>query len=161
MARGIGTNPAWRARRRRVVLPPGLLAVTLLALAGWAYANQTAAARRAISTTAVIEDLGQGPGRESQTGARTVALWGTVRYQVNGSDVRARVVLGECRGARCPSYRRGDRVTVAYDPDRVTDAGLLAYRGGRYPMPDARVVILAALGGLCLLVAVFYLVHGP
>jgi Protein of unknown function (DUF3592) len=161
MAGAIGTNPAWRARRRRVVLPPLLLAVTLLALAGWAYANQTTAARHAISTTAVIEDLGQGPGHESQTGERTAAQWGTVRYQVNGSDVRARVGLGECRSAWCPPYHRGDRVTVAYHPDRVTDAELVAYRGGRYPVPDARVVILGALGGLCLLVVIFYLVHGP
>jgi len=37
MAGEISTNPAWRARRRRKVLGPLLLGLTLLALAGWAY----------------------------------------------------------------------------------------------------------------------------
>jgi hypothetical protein len=92
--------------------------VTLLALAGWAYANQTAAARRAVATPAVIEEVHQGPGRESQTGERTAAQWGTVRYQVDGANVRAQVGLGVCGTAGCPPYKWGDRVTVAYNPAR-------------------------------------------
>jgi hypothetical protein len=156
----ISTNPAWRARRRRTLLPPLLLAMALLALAGWAYANQTAAARRAIPTPAVIEEVRQGPSHESQTGERTAPQWGTVRYQVDGANVRAQVGLGWCGTAGCPPYKRGDRVTVAYDPRNVNDAELTVYRGGRYPIPGAWVLILGTLGGLCLL-AVIVLVNNP
>ena len=161
MAGEISTNPAWRARRRRIVLPPLLIGLVLLVLAGWAYAQQTASARRAVTTTAVIEELHQGPFREEETGQRTSTMSAAVRYQVDGADIRTQLRLGECGPTRCPPYQRGDRVAVAYNPDKVTDAGLAAYRSGRYPLPGALVLTLVVLGGLCLLVAVVSLVVGP
>jgi Protein of unknown function (DUF3592) len=163
MAGKVSTNPAWRARRRRKVLPPLLIGVILLALAGWAYADQTASTRRAVTTTAVIEEVHQGPFHDSQTGERSYELLGKVRYQVEGADVRATVTLGRCGGTTVclRRYQPGDRVAVAYDPSNATDIALAIDRHGRYPVPAGRVLILAMLAGGCLLVAILNLVLGP
>jgi Protein of unknown function (DUF3592) len=138
MAGEISTNPAWRARRRRKVLRRLLLGLTLLALAGWAYADQTAATRRAVTTTAVIEEVHQGPFHDTETGQRTFEVLGTVRYQVDGAGVRTRVTLVRgCDGsARClRRYQPGDRVAVAHDPDHPSGAALAIDRHGRWPVP--------------------------
>jgi hypothetical protein len=164
MAGEISTNPAWRARRRRKVLGPLLLGLTLLALVGWAYAAQTAATRRAVTTTAVIQEVHQGPFHDSETGQRTFEMLGTVRYQVDGTGVRATVTLGRgCDGsARClRRYQSGDQVAVAYDPDHTGDAALAIDRHGRWPLPGRVVLLLGLLAGLFLAAAIVGFVLGP
>lgn len=165
MAGKISTNPAWRARRRRKVLPPLLIGVTLLALAGWAYATQRASSRRAVTTTAAIEEVHQGPFHDdTQTGQRTFEVLGTVRYQVDGADVRATVTLvrGCDGGTLClRGYQPGDQVAVAYDPDHTSDAALAIDRHGRYPVPGKGVLLLGLLAGLFLVAAIVNLILGP
>jgi hypothetical protein len=159
----ISTNPAWRARRRRRVLGPLLLGLTLLALAGWAYAAQAAATRRAVTTTAVIDEVHQGPFHDSQTGERTFEVVGAVRYVVDGTAVRATVTLvRRCDGsALClRRYQPGDQVAVAYDPDRTSDAALAIDRHGRYPLPGPLVLVLGLLAGLSLTAAIVVFVLG-
>jgi Protein of unknown function (DUF3592) len=165
MAGEISTNPAWRARRRRRMLLPLLIGVTLLALAGWAYATQTATTRRAVTTTAVIQEVHQGPFHDdAQTGSRTFEMLGTVRYQVDGANVRATVTLVRtCDGSTLcvRRYQPGDQVAVAYDPDHTSDAALAIDRHGRYPVPGKGVLLLGLLAGLFLAAATVIFVLGP
>lgn len=164
MAGEISTNPAWRARRRRKVLGPLLLGLTLLTLAGWAYAAQTAGLRRAVTATAVIQEVHQGPFHDTQTGERTFEVLGTVRYQVDGTGVRATVTLVRgCDGsARClHRYQPGDQVAVAYDPDHTGEAALATDRHGRWPLPGPVVLLLGLLAGLFLTAAIVSFVLGP
>jgi uncharacterized protein DUF3592 len=164
MAGEISTNPAWRARRRRKVLGPLLGGLTLLALAGWAYAAQTAGSRRAVTAIAVVQEVHQGPFRDTQTGERPFEVLGTVRYQVDGTGVRATVTLVRgCDGsARClRRYQPGDQVAVAYDPDHPGEAALAIDRHGRWPLPGPVVLLLGLLAGLSLTAAIVSLVLGP
>jgi len=164
MAGEISTNPAWRARRRRKVLRPLLLGLTLLALAGWAYAAQTAGLRRAVTTTGVIQEVHQSPFHDTQTGERTFEVLGTVRYQVDGGGVHATVTLVRgCDGnALClRRYQPGDQVAVAYDPDHPSEAALAIERHGRWPLPGRLVLLLGLLAGLFLAAAVVTFVLGP
>jgi hypothetical protein len=164
MADKISTNPAWRARRRRKMLLPLLIGVTLLALAGWAYATQTSFARHAVTTTAAVQEVHQGPFHDSQTGRRTFAVLGTVRYQVDQVDVRATVTLvAHCDGSP-PCLRRyqpGDQVAVAYDPDHPREAVPAIGRPVRYPAPAEPVVLLIILACMFLGAAIAIYVLGP
>jgi hypothetical protein len=138
--------------------------VTLLAFAGWAYAAQTASTRRAVTTTAVIEEVHHGPFQDTQTGERTFDVRGRVRYQVDGTDLRATVTL--VRGCDASPvclhrYQAGHQVAVAYDPDHPSDAALGIDGHGRYPVPGRLVLLLRLLAGLFLASAIVSFVLGP
>jgi hypothetical protein len=71
----------------------------------------------AVTATAVIDDVSQGPFLQSEDGRRSFTVYATVRYEVDGTLTQGRVVLSGCRGGACPArHRRGETITVAYDP---------------------------------------------
>jgi hypothetical protein len=116
-----------------------------------------------VPATAVIEEIHQGPFQESQEGEQTFELLGRVRYQIDGTDVRVTVTLGRCGGtALCPPLPAGRPGRRRLRPDNTThDAVLAKGRHGRYPAPDGRSLILGALAGAFLLLAIVNLVSGP
>jgi hypothetical protein len=124
----------WHPRRRRILLLIGLL---LLALAAWRLASRTAFADRAVLATAVIDDLSQGPFLQSEDGRRSFTVYATVRYDVDGTLTQGRVVLSGCRNGACPArHQRGETITIAYDPQRVTSVDLASRVVGRHPLLD-------------------------
>jgi hypothetical protein len=146
-------------RRRRILLLLGLL---LLALAAWRLASRTALADRAVTATAVIEDLSQGPFLQSEDGRRSFTVYASVRYDVDGTLTHGRVVLSGCRGGACPaSHRRGEPVTVAYDPQQVDRVDLASRVVGRHPLLDPWVLALVLMGVSFLLAAAVNAVLGP
>jgi hypothetical protein len=141
----------WHPRRGRILLMIGLL---LLGLAGWRFAGRAAFAGRAVIATAVIEDVAQGPFVAAEDVRRSFTVYAIVRYEVDGTLVRGRVALGGCRGGVCPArYERGDTVTVAYDPRRVSSVDLAGRVVGRHPLLDRWVLALLLVGVLLLVVA--------
>jgi Protein of unknown function (DUF3592) len=140
---GSPDRATWHRRRRRTLLMIGLL---LLALAAWRLASRTAFADRAVTATAVIDDLSHGPFLQSEDGRRSFTVYATVHYDVDGTLTQGRVVLSGCRGA-CPArHRRGDTVTVAYDPQQVTSVDLASRVVGRHPLQDPWVLALVLMG---------------
>jgi hypothetical protein len=93
----------WRPRRGRILLLIGLL---LLAFAAWRFASRATFADRAVTTTAVIDDLSQGPFLQSEDGRRSFTVYATVRYDVDGTLTQGRVALSGCRGGACPARRQ-------------------------------------------------------
>jgi hypothetical protein len=69
-----------------LVLMIGLL---LLGLAAWRLASRTAFADRAVTATAVIDDVDQGPFLQSQDVQRSFTAYATVRYGVDGTLAQA------------------------------------------------------------------------
>src|SRR5215217_7368460 len=59
----------WHARRRRIVLFPMMIGLLLFPLAAWRYASRTALAHRAVTTTAVIDDVQHGRSLRQRTGS--------------------------------------------------------------------------------------------
>jgi hypothetical protein len=156
---GSPDRTTWRPRRRRILLLIGLL---LLALAAWRLASRTAFADRAVTATAVIDDLSQGPFLASEDGRRSFTVYATVRYDVDGTLTRGRVALSGCRGGDCPARRqRGDTITVAYDPQQVTSVDLASRVVGRHPLLDPWVLALVLMGVTFLVVAAVNQVRGP
>jgi hypothetical protein len=146
-------------RRRRILLMIGLL---LLALAAWRLASRAAFADRAVTTTAVIDGLTHGPFLQSEDGRRSFTLYATVRYDVEGTLTRGRVVLSGCRGGACPArHRRGETITVAYDPQQVTSVELASRVAGRHPLLDPWVLALVLMGGSFLVAAAVNMVRSP
>jgi hypothetical protein len=141
---GKSDRATWHPRRRRILLMIGLL---LLALAAWRFASRAAFADRAVTTTAVIDDLSHGPFLQSEDGRRSFTVHATVRYDVDGTLTQGRVVLSGCRGGACPArHRRGDPITVAYDPQQVTSVDLASRVVGRHPLLDPWVLALVLMG---------------
>jgi hypothetical protein len=137
-------HTSWHPRRRRILLLIGLL---LLALAAWRFASRTAFADRAVTTTAVIDDLSQGPFLQSEDGRRSFTVYATVRYEVDGTLTQGRVALSGCRGGACPArHQRGETITVAYDPQRVNSVDLASRVVGRHPLLDPPVLALVLMG---------------
>jgi hypothetical protein len=137
-------HTSWHPRRRRILLLIGLL---LLALAAWRFASRTAFADRAVTTTAVIDDLSQGPFLQSEDGRRSFTVYATVRYEVDGTLTQGRVALSGCRGGACPArHQRGETITVAYDPQQVTSVDLASRVVGRHPLLDPPVLALVLMG---------------
>jgi Protein of unknown function (DUF3592) len=159
MASNRGPDRArWHPRRRRILLLIGLL---LLALAAWRFAGRTALADRAVTATAVIDDLSQGPFLQSEDGRRSFTVYATVRYEVDGTLTQGRVVLSGCRGGACPARRqRGETITVAYDPQQVTSVDLASRVVGRHPLLDPPVLALVLMGMLFVLAAAVNTVLG-
>ena len=156
---GSPDRATWRPRRGRILLLIGLL---LLALAAWRLASRTAFADRAVTATAVIDDLSQGPFLQSEDGRRSFTVYATVRYDVDGTLTRGRVALSGCRGGACPARRqRGDTITVAYDPQQVTSVDLASRVVGRHPLLDPWVLSLVLMGVTFLVVAAVNQVRGP
>ena len=152
-------HTSWHPRRRRILLLIGLL---LLALAAWRFASRTAFADRAVTTTAVIDDLSQGPFLQSEDGRRSFTVYATVRYEVDGTLTQGRVVLSGCRGGACPArHQRGETITVAYDPQQVTSVDLASRVVGRHPLLDPWVLALVLLGVSFLVAAAVNMVRGP
>jgi hypothetical protein len=89
-------HASWHPGRRRILLMIGLL---LLALAAWRLASRAALADRAVTATAVIDDLSHGPFLQSEDGRRSFTVYTTVRYDVDGTLTQGRVVLSACRSA--------------------------------------------------------------
>jgi Protein of unknown function (DUF3592) len=156
---GSPDRATWRPRRRRILLMIGLL---LLAFAGWRFAGRTAFADRAVTAAAVIDDLSQGPFLQSEDGRRSFTVYATVRYEVDGTLTRGRVALSGCRGGACPArHRRGDTITVAYDPQQVNRVDLASRVVGRHPLLDPWVLALVLMGVSFLVAAAVNLARGP
>ena len=141
---GKSDRASWHPRRRRILLMIGLL---LLALAAWRLASRAAFADRAVTATAVIDDLSHGPFLQSEDGRRSLTVYATVHYEVDGTLTQGRVALSGCRGGACPArHRRGDTITVAYDPQQVTSVDLASRVVGRHPLLDPWVLALVLMG---------------
>jgi Protein of unknown function (DUF3592) len=155
---GSPDGATWHSRRCRILLMIGLL---LLALAAWRFASRAAVADRAVTATAVIDDVSQGPFLQSEDGRRSFTVYATVRYEVDGTLIQGRVALSGCRGA-CPASRqRGETITIAYDPQQVNSVDLASRVVGRHPLLDPPVLALALMGVIFLLAAAVNTVLGP
>jgi Protein of unknown function (DUF3592) len=149
----------WHPRRRRILLMIGLL---LLALAAWRFSSRTAFADRAVTATAVIDDVSQGPFLQSEDGRRSFTVYATVRYEVDGTLTQGRVALSGCRRGACPARRqRGETITIAYDPQQVNRVDLASRVVGRHPLLDPPVLALVLMGVIFLLAAAVNTVLGP
>jgi hypothetical protein len=156
---GSPARARWHPGRRRVLLLLGLL---LLALAAWRFADRTAFADRAVTATAVIDDVSQGPFLASEDGRRSFTVYATIRYEVDGTLTPGRVVLSGCRGGACPArHRRGDTITVAYDPQQVNRVDLASRVVGRDPRLDPWALALVLTGVSFLVAAAVDMVRGP
>jgi hypothetical protein len=148
----------WHPGRRRILLMIGLL---LFALAAWRLASRAAFADRAVTATAVIDGLTHGPFLQSEDGRRSFTVYATVRYEVDGTLTQGRVVLSGCRSA-CPArHRRGETITVAYDPQQVTNVDLASRVVGRHALLDPWVLALVLMGVSFLVAAAVNMVLGP
>jgi hypothetical protein len=125
--------------RRRIATIAG---VALLAVAAAWYAGELWVLHRAVTITAVIEQIHRGAPIDDDTGHRYYPTDARVRFQAEGRLVRATVPLGgACGSGRCP-YRQGDAITIAYDSRRPTSAELAR----RSPSQVWLMVPLAAVG---------------
>jgi hypothetical protein len=155
---GSPDRATWHARRRRILLMIGLL---LFALAAWRFASRSAFADRAVTTTAVIDDVSNGPFLASEDGRRSFTVYATVHYEVDGTLTQGRVALSGCRGA-CPSrHQRGDTIAIAYDPRQVNSVDLASRVVDRHPFLDPWVLALVLMGVSFLVAAAVNLVRGP
>jgi hypothetical protein len=93
----------WRPRRRRILLMIGL---PLLGLAAWRFASRAAFADRAVTATAVIEDVSQGPFLASEDVRRSFAAYAIVRYERDGTLAQARCAQ------RLPPWRLPSQVSA-------------------------------------------------
>jgi hypothetical protein len=127
----IGRRELWRARlygwRERLRRPAvwGLLlsGLAILVGAGWWYAEETSFARRAVSTSAVIQQVDPPIRIENQDGPPALVVHGVLRFRVDGRTIHARVRLATCSTSACAAAirnRQGRLITIAYDPERVT-----------------------------------------
>ncbi|MGH3387528.1 MAG: DUF3592 domain-containing protein [Actinomadura sp.] len=116
----------WPGRlRRSYVWGPLLAGVILLGFAAWWYAGTMAFTRRAVPTTAVIEEVQRPAPVRREDGLSTHSFYGVVRYSVDGRVTRSRVLLYSCKSSSCAFSRRpGDTVEIAYDPRRPVRATL-------------------------------------
>jgi hypothetical protein len=151
---GSADRAGWHARRRRIVQIPMMIGLLLFALAAWRLASRTAFADRAVTATAVIDDVDQGPFLQSEDGQRSFTAYATVRYQVDGTLTQGRVALSGCRRGGCPSrHLRGETVTIAYDPQQVDSVDLASRVVGRHPLLDPGVLALVLMGVVFLVAA--------
>ena len=123
-----------------------------LAVAGVTVATLGALQRRVVRTTAVVESTEQGAFVESESGQRSFPVYGHVRYDVDGSPVRATVRLGTCgTTGPCPLLERRDqRVEVVYEADHPGSARRAAAVAGS-PFLHPLVLVFGGLGALLLL----------
>lgn len=114
----------WRERLRRPSVWGLLLAgLVLLIGIGWWYARDTAFARRAVPTTAVIQQVFPPTRIEHETGPPDLVVRGILRYQVNGRTIQTQVRLATCATGACVAAthnRQVHPVQIAYDPKNVT-----------------------------------------
>jgi Protein of unknown function (DUF3592) len=151
---GSPDRSTWHSRRRRIVQIPMLIGLLLLALAAWRVASRTALANRAVTTTAVIDDVHQAPLVQSEDGRRSFTAYATVRYQVDGTPAQGRVALSGCRRGACPArHQRGETITIAYDPQQVSRVDLASRVVGRHPLLDPGVLALVLIGVVFLVAA--------
>jgi hypothetical protein len=151
----------WHPRRRRIVLIAMMIGLLLFALAAWRLASRTALADRAVTTTAVIDDVYQGPFLESEDVRRSFTVYAAVHYDVDGTLARARVALSGCRGGACPArHQRGDTIAIAYDPQQVNRVDLASRVVGRHPLRDRWVLALVLMGVSFLVAAIVNMVRG-
>jgi Protein of unknown function (DUF3592) len=144
----------WHSRRRRIVQIPMLIGLLLLALAAWRVASRTALAHRAVTATAVIHDVHQGPFLQAEDGQRSFTAYATVRYEVDGTLTQGRVTLSGCRSGACPSrHQRGETITIAYDPQQADKVDLASRVVGRHPLLDPTVLALVLMGVVFLVAA--------
>jgi len=159
---GSPDHTTWPARRRRIAISAMMLGLLLLALAAWRFASRTAFADRAVTATAVIDDVDQGPFLQSEDGQRSFTVYATVRYEVDGTLTQGRVALSGCGRGACPaSHQRGDTITIAYDPRQITSVDLASRVLGRHPLLDPRVLALVLMGVSFLVAAAVNLVRSP
>jgi hypothetical protein len=119
-------------------------------VAGVTVATLGALQRRVVRTTAVVESTERGAFVESESGRRSFPVYGHVRYDVDGSPVRATVRLGNCGAGDCPILdRRDQRVDVVYEADRPGSARLAAAVAGS-PFLHPLVLFSGGLGALLL-----------
>ena len=118
-----------------------------LAVAGVTVVTRTAYERRAVTAPAVVESTDRGAFVESESGQRTFPVFARVRYDVDGTLVRATITLGSCGAGRCQLLeQRGRTVTVAYDVDRPGSAHRAATAVGGSPFLHPGVLLFGGLG---------------
>jgi hypothetical protein len=141
----------------------------MLGLAVWGYrtqsANDTQFAAHAVTTTAVIDSVFEGPPYQSQSGPPWHDVYAVVQFTAAGKLAHAQVtVVTGCTSACLPVYQAGSKVRIAYDSQNVSDAVIIFGRGP-YKGPSGHlnldILALAALGILALMVAVMNLVVSP
>jgi Protein of unknown function (DUF3592) len=159
---GSPDHTIWPAHRRRIALVAMMTGLLLCALAAWRFSSRTAFADRAVTATAVIDDVDQGPFLASEDGQRSFTVYATVRYHVDGTLAQGRVSLSGCGRGACPArHQRGDTITIAYDPRQVTSIDLASRVVGRHPLLDPRVLALVLLGVSFLVAAAVNLLRSP
>jgi hypothetical protein len=81
---------------------------------------------------------------------------------VDGTLTRGRVALSGCRRDSCPArHRRGETITIAYDPQQVTSVDLASRVVGRHPLLDPWVLTVLLLGVVFLVAAAVTMMPGP
>jgi hypothetical protein len=157
---GSPDRATWHARQRRTVLILMVVGLLLLVFAAWRLASRTAFADRAVTVTAVIEEVVQGPFLQSEDGQRSFTAYATVRYDADGTLTQGRVALSGCRRGACPArYQRGEMITVAYDPQQVDSVDLASRVVGRHPFLDQWVLAMVLMGVVFLVAAAVNMVN--
>lgn len=155
--RALGHGWQGRLRSTGVLLVVGL---AMLSAAAWWYGESSAFARRSVVTGAVIETVHTPHRLEREDGPPVFIVRGVVRYTVAGRDVRARVRLRNCRTAECiAAVKRGDRLTIAYDPQAESRAKVAPARG-LSAAPNEAMLVLAGVGVLFLVIGAYTLAFG-
>lgn len=164
----IGRREIWRyhlgsapARlRESYVWVPLLAGALLLGLATWWYADDTAFRRRAVTTSAVIEQLWRPPPVHRDDGLSAHSVQGRVRFRADGAVTRANVVLYKCVSSSCVfSAKAGDTVEIAYDPREPTRAVRATVAEGAL-IPGGWALAFGSISLIFLFTGIFNLVLG-
>jgi hypothetical protein len=147
---------------------PGGIALALFGLAVWGYRTQSANdiqfTAHAVTTTAVIDRILEGPLNQNQYGPPWHDEYAVVRFTAAGKLAHAQVTLNAgCTGACLPAYQPGGKVRIAYDSQNVSDAVIISGRGpykGSSVHVNPGIVMLAICGMLALVIAMLNLVLG-
>src|SRR4051794_19926529 len=105
----VGHLELWRARlsgwparlRHPSVWGLFLAGLALFGGAAWWYTTNTAFARRAVPTTAVIQQVFSPARLEHEYGPPDLVVRGILRYQVNGRTIHTQVRLATCSTGAC------------------------------------------------------------
>jgi hypothetical protein len=123
----------------------------------WWYTGRPPFARHdTVTTTAVIEEVRQGPPLENPDGPKNYQVNATVRYVVHGADVRATVRLGMCPTPPCSLARQGQTISIGYDP-RYPAQAFLAPPEASW-QPPFGLIVLGVVGVACIAIAAVYVV---
>jgi hypothetical protein len=143
--------------RQSLVWRPLAVGLVLVAVAAWWYADSTAFRRRAVTTAAVIDEVGRAAPRAGENGLSTRRFYGIVSYTVGNRVTRAQVLLYTCASTSCVFRGTpGDTIEIAYDP-RQSSRAVMATEVHRAWLPSGRQAGLTFLGVVLILAAGFNL----